>query len=64
MKKDRKKEMEIEMERRKAIKREKEMEIKLEKRKKNIGIIWRIWWVGLIIIFIIIAVQTYIIKFG
>ncbi len=64
MKKDRKKNMEIEMEKKREEKLAKEMEIKLEKRKKNISTIWKIWWIGLIIIFIIVAVQTYIMKFG
>lgn len=56
--------MEIEMEKKRAQKMEIEIEKKKEKRKQYISIIWKIWWIGLIIIFIKLAIQIWAIKFS
>ncbi len=41
-----------------------ELDEKRARRRKAIGIIWKIWWIGLVIIFAIVCVQTYKIRFG
>ncbi len=56
--------MAIEMEKERVQKMEIEMEKKKAKRKQYISIIWKIWWIGLILIFIKLAMQTWAIKFG
>ncbi|NLO21169.1 MAG: hypothetical protein GX119_04125 [Syntrophomonadaceae bacterium] len=41
-----------------------ELEEKRTRRRKTINTLWKIWWIGLVIIFAIVFIQTYIIKFG
>lgn len=41
-----------------------ELEEKRARRRKIVNIIWKIWWIGLVIIFAIVFIQTYMIKFG
>jgi hypothetical protein len=41
-----------------------ELAEKRAKRKKIVYTIWKIWWIGLIILFTIVFVQTLIIRFG
>ncbi len=63
MKKDRKIQKEIERQKKIDKMNEKEMQEKMAKRKHNLSIIWKIWWIGLIIIFIIVAIQTIMVRF-
>lgn len=31
---------------------------------KYLRFFWKIWWIGLVILFVILAVQTYLVRFA
>ncbi|KUG04575.1 hypothetical protein ASZ90_018067 [hydrocarbon metagenome] len=68
MGKDKKTKKERQMEKQKEKQLDQELDQELEekraKRKRTVATFWKIWWIGIIILFIILSIQTYMIKFA
>lgn len=68
MKEPRKTKRERKLEKQKLLEIDQDLALELEekrvRRKKIVNTIWKIWWIGLVIIFVIVFIQTYIVRFG